>query len=53
MSPRFPIFFFTTFLLAGCSSRSGNETILIGHIAPQSTPAGEQSNSEPGLSNRI
>jgi branched-chain amino acid transport system substrate-binding protein len=41
MSPRFPIFLFTTFLLAGCSSRSGNETILIGHIAPQNTPAGE------------
>ncbi len=41
MSPRFPIFLFTALLLAGCSSRTGNEAILIGHIASQNTPAGE------------
>jgi branched-chain amino acid transport system substrate-binding protein len=41
MSPRFSVFLFTALLLAGCSSRSGNEPILIGHIAPQNTPAGE------------
>jgi branched-chain amino acid transport system substrate-binding protein len=41
MSPRLQILLFIALLLAGCSSRSGSDTILIGHIAPMSTPAGE------------
>jgi branched-chain amino acid transport system substrate-binding protein len=34
-------FVLATLLLASCSSRSGNEPIFIGHIAPLGTPAGE------------
>src|SRR6516164_3878389 len=41
MSRRFQAILLTTLLLTGCSSRSGNDAILIGHIAPMSTPAGE------------
>jgi branched-chain amino acid transport system substrate-binding protein len=41
MSRRFQAILLTTLLLAGCSSRSGSDAILIGHIAPMSTPAGE------------
>jgi branched-chain amino acid transport system substrate-binding protein len=41
MVRRLQAFLFTALLLAGCSSRSGSEPILIGHIAPLSTPAGE------------